>query len=96
MAADSKPERQGFYIAAYLGKGEPSARMFRGRAINNARKPVRGLKYGGRERSGRYDAPQGEVIGTDAMTRRYDMARNLKRAAKVAAKLNNSTPKTLG
>ena len=80
LAKDTHPERSGFYLAAYLGKGEPSERIFRGKLVPNTRKPVRGQAFGGRERSGRYDAPQGQIRGTTALKKRFDIARQLKQA----------------
>lgn len=82
MAKDTHPERSGFYLAAYLGKGEPSERMFRGKLVPNTRKLVRGQAFGGRERSGRYDAIQGQIRGTTALKKRFDIARPLKQAMK--------------
>jgi hypothetical protein len=82
LAKDTHPERSGFYLAAYLGKGEPSERMFRGKLVPNARKPVRGQAFGGRERSDRYDPPQGQIRGTTALKKRFDIARPLKQAMK--------------
>lgn len=82
LAKDTHPERSGFYLAAYLGKGEPSERMFRGKLIPNTRKLVRGQAFGGRERSGRYDATQGQIRGTTALKKRFDIARPLKQAMK--------------
>ncbi len=82
LAKDTHPERSGFYLAAYLGKGEPSERMFRGKLVPNTRKLVRGQAFGGRERSGRYDAPQGQIRGTTALKKRFDIARPLKQAMK--------------
>lgn len=82
LAKDTHPERSGFYLAAYLGKGEPSERMFRGKLVSNTRKLVRGQAFGGRERSGRYDAPQGQIRGTTALKKRFDIARPLKQAMK--------------
>jgi len=69
-----------FYLASYLGKGEPSERMFRGKLVPNTRKLVRGLTFGGRERSGRYDAPQGQIRGATALKKGVDIARELKKA----------------
>ncbi len=80
LAKDTHPERSGFYLAAYLGKGEPSEHVFRGKLRPNTRKPVRGQAFGGRERSGRYDAPQGQIRGTTALKKRFDIARPLKQA----------------
>ena len=82
LAKDTHLERSGFYLAAYLGKGEPSERMFRGNLIPNTRKPVRGVAFGGYERSGRYDATQGQIKGTTALKKRFDIARPLKQAMK--------------
>ncbi|WP_370271501.1 hypothetical protein [Hyphomonas sp.] len=82
LAKDTHPERSGFYLAAYLGKGEPSERMFRGKLVPNTRKLVRGQAFGGRERSGRYDATQGQIRGTTALKKRFDIARPLKQAMK--------------
>jgi hypothetical protein len=42
LAKDTHPERSGYYLAAYLGKGEPSERMFRGKLVPNTHKLVRG------------------------------------------------------
>jgi len=80
LARDTHPERSGFYLAAYLGKGEPSERMFRGKLVPNTRKLVRGQAFGGRERSDRYDASQGQIRGTTALKKRSDIARPLKQA----------------
>lgn len=82
LAKDTHPERSGFYLAAYLGKGEPSERMFRGKLVPNTRKPVRGQAFGGCERSGRYDTPQGQIRGTTALKKRFGIARPLKQAVK--------------
>jgi hypothetical protein len=70
LGRDVHPERRGRWLAAYLGKGEPSLVMFRGQLVTNRRKPVRGDKY---------DVPQGNVQGTAARTKRFDIARHLKR-----------------
>jgi len=70
LGRDVHPERRGRWLAAYLGKGEPSLVMFRGQLVTNRRKPVRGDKY---------DVPQGNVQGTMARTKRFDIARHLKR-----------------
>ena len=82
LAKDTHPERLGFYLAAYLGKGEPSERLFRGKLIPNTSKPVRGQAFGGREKSDRYDTPQGQIRGTIALKKRFDIARPLKKAMK--------------
>jgi hypothetical protein len=75
---DGKPQFAGYWIAAYLGKGEPSQRLFRGKLVNNTRKPVRGREFGGRVKGDRYDAPQGDVRGTTTRKARFDIARSLK------------------
>ncbi|MCX7568263.1 hypothetical protein OS189_18150 [Sulfitobacter sp. F26169L] len=82
LAKDIHPKRSGYYLAAYLGKGEPSERLSRGNLIPNTRKPVRGRAFGGRERSARYDATQGQITGTAALKKRFDIARPLKQAMK--------------
>ena len=78
LAKDTHPEREGYFIAAYLGKGEPSQRMFRGQLVNNSRKRVRGRRYGGTIRDNRYDVEQGDIVGTTARKGRFDIARALK------------------
>lgn len=75
---DGKPQFPGYWIAAYLGKGEPSQRMFRGKLVDNALKQVRGREFGGSVRDGRYDLPQGQIAGTTARKGRFDIARCLK------------------
>lgn len=84
LAKDTHPERQGFYLAAYLGKGEPSQRMFRGKLQDNTRKPVRGCSFGGNRPDGKYDVPQGELSGTACREDRFFIANLLK--AKMPAK----------
>jgi hypothetical protein len=75
---DDKPQFEGYWLAAYLGKGEPSQRMFRGKLANNTLKPVRGREFGGYVRGGRYDEPQGHIEGTTTRKGRFDVARCLK------------------
>jgi hypothetical protein len=75
---DGKPHFTGYWIAAYLGKGEPSQRMFRGQLVDNTLKPVRGKEFGGNVKGARYDVPQGNIKGTTTRTGRFDMARSLK------------------
>jgi len=82
LAKDMHPERSGYYLAAYLGKGEPSERIFHGNLIPNIYKPVRGRAFGARERSARYDAAQGRITGTAALKKRLDIARPLKQVMK--------------
>lgn len=76
--SDGKPQFAGYWIAAYLGKGEPSQRMFRGQRVNNIKKPVRGREFGGYVKGDRYDVPQGHIEGTTTRKGRFDMARALK------------------
>jgi hypothetical protein len=68
----------GFWIAAYTGKAEPSQRIFRGKLVNNERKPIRGIEFGGTQQNGKYDAEQGLISGTECREARYDIARALK------------------
>lgn len=75
---DGKPHFVGYWLAAYLGKGEPSQRMFRGKLVNNTLKPVRGREFGGTVKGGRYDVPQGYIVGTTTRKGRFDVARALK------------------
>lgn len=77
LAADTRPERHGHYLAAYLGKGEPSQRMFRGKLINNTQKPLRGRSFGGTEPDGKYDADQGMISGTAHRTKRFLISKPL-------------------
>lgn len=82
LARDTRPELKGFYLAAYLGKGEPSEVLFRGKMVPNKKKPVRGLAFGGKEKDGKYDAEQGLIIGTPARIDRFFIAKILQRKAK--------------
>ena len=75
---DGKPHFTGYWLAAYLGKGEPSQRMFRGKLVNNTLKPVRGVEFGGKVKCARYDVPQGNISGTTTRKGRFDIARALK------------------
>lgn len=81
LAKDTQPRRAGFYLAAYVGKGEPSQRQFRGKLVDNTHKPVRGRSFGGTEPDGKYDAPQGQIIGTSHRAVRFFIARALQRAS---------------
>lgn len=80
LAEDTRAERKGFFLAGYLGKGEPSERMFRGRMISNNRKPVRGRAYGGMVASEKYDLSQGSIVGTSTRQERLYISRALQRA----------------
>jgi hypothetical protein len=79
LASDTRPERKGYYLAAYLGKGEPSERFFRGRLHPNTRKPVRGQAFGGYQPDDRYDSGQGCIEGTTCRKDRFFIANVLKR-----------------
>jgi hypothetical protein len=82
LAEDTRPERRGFYLAAYLGKAEPSRRLFRGVMTDNRKKPVRGVAFGGTERNDIYDADQGFILGTVFRGDRFFIAKSLQQAAK--------------
>ena len=73
IARDTHPHRRGRMLAAYLGKGEPSQKLFRGQLVQNTAKPVQG---------GKYELPQGEIVGSPARWKRFDMALPLKQALK--------------
>lgn len=75
---DGKPHFTGYWLAAYLGKGEPSQRLFRGKLVGNTLKQVRGREFGGTVKGGRYDVPQGHIEGTTTRKGRFDIARCLK------------------
>lgn len=96
LAHDTHPQRAGYFLAAYLGKGEPSQRLFRGKLTGNAKKPIRGLSFGGNFRDGAYDMEQGEIEGTACRTDRFFISNALKRAARPAIeqppKLKPHTP----
>lgn len=81
LAGDTHPERKGVYLAAYLGKGEPSQRLFRGQIIDNDKKPFRGRSYGGSFNDGKYDIAQGQIEGTASRDDRFFIANGLKRMA---------------
>lgn len=83
LAYDTNPVRRGFYLAAYLGKGEPSEVLFRGRMIPNKKKRVRGIQFGGTEQDGKYDAQQGVIIGTICRRDRFFIAKLLQGRASI-------------
>lgn len=82
LAEDTRPERGGRYLAAYLGKAEPSQRLFRGALRDNRDKPVRGVAFGGTERNDIYDADQGFILGTVFRGDRFFISKSLQQAAK--------------
>lgn len=92
LAYDTEPLRKGFYIAAYLGKAEPSEVMFRGKMVGNKKKPVRGIEFGGTERTGKYDADQGTIIGTTCRKDRFFISTYLQRGVKAHHKAKRSKP----
>ncbi len=69
---------KGRWLASYLGKGEPSQRLFRGKLVPNVHKPVRGCRFGGDVAHDRFDTPQGRIVGTATRVFRFDISRNLK------------------
>lgn len=85
LATDTRPKRKGYFLAAYLGKGEPSWRIVRGHPVPNIRKPVRGEAFGGDQPDGRYDMAQGRVEGRQCRKGRFFIANDLKRQMKRAA-----------
>ena len=85
LARDTHPERQGHFLAAYLGKGEPSQRPYRGVLRDNDRKPVRGQAFGGDQPDGKYDADQGMITGTACRGDRFFIAKALQQRAKAEA-----------
>ncbi|PRY23172.1 hypothetical protein CLV78_105226 [Aliiruegeria haliotis] len=74
---DGKPEFQGYWAAAYIGKAEASERLFRGRLVPNSSKLERGIEFGGRIKNSRYDQTQGYIIGSAARRGRYLISRAL-------------------
>lgn len=79
LAGDVPEKRRTFIgkgIAGYLGKGEPTERVKRGKRTRNSAKNYRP--------TARYDAPQGEVEGTVTRKYRFDISRPLKQALKRA------------
>lgn len=85
LARDIHPERKGYFLAAYLGKGEPSERLYRGVPRENDRKPVRGQAFGGDHRDGKYDADQGMITGTACRGDRFFIAKALQQWVKAQA-----------
>jgi len=77
MAVDTRPERQGVCLAHYLGKGEPSQHLHRGKLTNNTDKPCRGREFGGMSRNPKHDEPQGIIEGAGRKTYRMGASRNI-------------------
>ena len=77
LAFDVHPDRRGHWLAAYLGKGEPSQRFFRGKLTGNSRKPARGVHFGGDLADERYDAPQGAIVGSSTRNARFAISKPL-------------------
>lgn len=82
LAEDVKPDRGGYFLAAYLGKGEPSEYIKRGKCVANTKKPVRGKSFGGKQPDGKYDAAQGAILGTIQRKDRFFVSNALKTLAK--------------
>jgi hypothetical protein len=77
LAVDTHPERKGVYLAFYLGKGEPSQYLHRGKLMDNADKPCRGRAFGGNSTNPKHDEPQGKIEGSGRMTYRMGASRNI-------------------
>lgn len=92
LTRDTRPKRRGYYLAAYLGKGEPSHRLFRGKLVYNEKKPVRGISFGGTYEDGKFDILQGKVEGTARRLDRFFIANELKRVAGMASKSKAKMP----
>lgn len=85
LAADIRPNQGAELLAAYLGKGEPSSREFRGTQTVNRRKPVRGKAYGGRAPLEKYDLGQGLISGTATRRERFYISKALQQAVRAAS-----------
>jgi len=77
MAIDTRPERKGVCLAHYLGKGEPSQHLHRGKLTNNADKPCRGRAFGGYSSNPKHDEPQGVIEGAGRKTYRMGASSNI-------------------
>jgi hypothetical protein len=77
MAADTRPERKGVCLAHYLGKGEPSQYLHRGKLTDNTDKPCRGRAFGGNSTNPKHDEHQGEIEGSGRKTYRMGASRNI-------------------
>lgn len=85
LAADTRPERGGLFLAGYLGKGEPSEVTFRGALVGNRQKPIRGRVYGGQLASEEFDLSQGKILGTATRRERSYISKALQRAMRETA-----------
>lgn len=74
---DGKPQYPGFWIASYIGKGEPSTVRYRRQKMNNHRKPIRGMPFGGCVKHDCYDLPQGRIVGNQFRKGRFGVSRSL-------------------
>lgn len=88
VAGDTRPHREAHFLAAYLGKGEPSSRLFRGTQAANRRKPKRGTAYGGSVSSEKYDLDQGLILGTANRHERFYISRGLQQAVRTSVLRN--------
>jgi hypothetical protein len=86
LAADTRPNQGGPFLAAYLGKGEPSTRLFRGTQTANRRKPTRGKAHGGRVPSEKYDLGQGVISGTATRNERFYISKALQQAVRTSTR----------
>ena len=93
LAEDTRPDRRGYFLAAYLGKGEPSQIIKRGKRQPNLKKPVRGQSFGGTQPDGKYDAPQGAIMGTNARMDRFYISNELKNLAKGKSNKKGNSPR---
>jgi hypothetical protein len=82
LAGDTRPNQGVQFLAAYLGKGEPSSREFRGTRKPNRRKPIRGKAHGGRTPSEKYDLDQGMISGTATRRERFYISKALQQAVR--------------
>jgi hypothetical protein len=77
MAIDTRPERKGVCLAHYLGKGEPSQYLYRGKLTNNKDKLCRGREFGGYSTNPKHDEPQGTIEGSGRKTYRMGASQNI-------------------
>jgi hypothetical protein len=77
MAIDTRPERKGVCLAHYLGKGEPSQYLYRGKLTNNKDKLCRAREFGGYSTNSKHDEPQGRIEGSGRKTYRMGASQNI-------------------